>query len=363
MLELSSEWIKKYPKPWVIAGPCSAESLDQMIDVTKSLTTYEIPTIRAGIWKPRTRPNNFEGVGEQGLEWMSQIKDKFRVETAIEVANAQHVELALKYQIDVLWIGARTTVNPFAVQEIADALKGLDIPVLIKNPVNPDLSLWMGAVERIAHAGITKIGAIHRGFSYFRKSKYRNEPVWQIPIELKRNFPNLPLICDPSHIGGSRKMIMEICQKALDLNYDGLMIETHPEPDKALSDAKQQVIPERLYEILTSLVVKQSESHDKEFVTRLEELRKNIDSIDHDLIQTLSSRQRIIKEIGDFKKKNGISILQLDRWKKIINSRPNWGSDLDLSREYIEELYKLIHAESIKIQNEISDPTNSTQTK
>lgn len=358
MLEISSEWIDKYPKPWIIAGPCSAESHDQMTQVTGSLADIGITTIRAGIWKPRTRPNNFEGVGKTGLEWMVDVKKKFQIETSIEVANAQHVELALKHGIDIVWIGARTTVNPFAVQEIADALKGSDLPVLIKNPVNPDLSLWIGAIERVVHAGLTKVGAIHRGFSYFRKSRYRNEPVWQIPIELKRRFPNLPLICDPSHIGGSREMILEICQKALDLNYDGLMIETHPDPDKALSDAKQQITPERLGQIVKELVIKQPESLDQSFATKLERLRKNIDSIDHDLIETLAARQRIIEEIGDFKKKNRISVLQLDRWNKIITSRPDWGVQLGMNKELIEELYKLIHADSIKIQNEISKPEN-----
>lgn len=354
MLKFSSDWIKKYPKPWVIAGPCSAESEDQMIEVTQALSGMNIPTIRAGIWKPRTRPNHFEGVGALGLEWMTKAKTQFGIETAVEVANAQHVELALKNSVDILWIGARTTVNPFTVQEIADALKGTDVPILIKNPVNPDLSLWMGAIERIANAGLTRIGAIHRGFSYFRKSRYRNEPVWQIPIELKRHFPDLPMICDPSHIGGSREMIQEICQKALDLNYDGLMIETHPDPNHALSDAKQQITPARLNEIINALVIKQVTSPDQTFTYKLEQLRKNIDNIDHDLIETLAARQRIIEEIGDFKKKNGISILQLDRWNDIIMSRPSWAAELGISKELIEELYKLIHTESIKIQNGIS---------
>lgn len=354
MLTFSSEWIKKYPKPWVIAGPCSAESEDQLMQVVADLVKFDVKTIRAGIWKPRTRPNQFEGMGAEALPWMLNIKKEFNIETTVEVATAQHVELALKYDIDILWIGARTTVNPFAVQEIADAIKGTDIPVLIKNPINPDLSLWIGAIERISNASISKIGAIHRGFSYFRKSNYRNEPVWQIPIELKRNFPDLPLICDPSHIGGNRQIIKEISQKALDLNYDGLMIETHPNPDHALSDAKQQITPSRLNEILNELTVKLPISSDKLFITKLEQLRKDIDSVDRDLVESLSARQQIIKEIGDFKKENGISVLQLDRWKKIINSRPLWGDDLGLSKEYIEELYKLIHTESIKIQNEIS---------
>ncbi|MEL7003028.1 MAG: bifunctional 3-deoxy-7-phosphoheptulonate synthase/chorismate mutase type II [Bacteroidota bacterium] len=356
MLEISSEWIQKYPKPWIIAGPCSAESEEQMKQVTSSLANMNIATLRAGIWKPRTRPNNFEGVGEAGLEWMAEVKELFKIETSIEVANAQHVQLALEHNVDIVWIGARTTVNPFAVQEIADSLKGSDLPVLIKNPVNPDLSLWIGAIERIVNAGLTKVGAIHRGFSYFRKSRYRNEPVWQIPIELKRRFPQLPLICDPSHIGGSREMIKEICQKALDLNYDGLMVETHPDPDHALSDAKQQITPEKLGLILGDLVVKQPTSPDHDFATKLESLRKNIDSIDHDLLETLAARQRIIEEIGDFKKENKISVLQLDRWNKIITSRPEWGAQLGINKELIQELYKLIHADSIKIQNEISKP-------
>lgn len=347
------EWISRFEKPWIIAGPCSAESEEQLLNTSKAVAELGIEVVRAGVWKPRTRPNSFEGIGVKALEWIQRIKRQVNVKFITEVASAQHVELALKYGLDMLWLGARTTVNPFTVQEIAGALKGTSIPVLIKNPVNPDLALWMGAIERISNAGIQEIGAIHRGFSSFRKSKYRNEPVWQIPIELKASLPHIPLVCDPSHIGGNRKMIYDISQKALDMGYDGLMIETHPDPDNALSDSKQQITPAQLNEVKNKLKLRQTTSDNILFKSKLEELRDKIDSVDHDLIETLSIRMKLIEEIGEYKKKNNVTIFQLERWNEIIKTRPQWAEALDLHKEFIEEIYKLIHSESLRNQTEI----------
>jgi len=340
-------------RPKIIAGPCSAESFDQLLTTARALKKLGIETIRAGVWKPRTRPNSFEGIGVKALEWIEKIEQELDVTFTIEVATAAHVEQALKHNIDNLWIGARTTVNPFIVQEIADALKGTSTKVRVKNPVNPDLALWLGSIERVINAGISEVGAIHRGFSSFRKSKYRNEPVWQIPIELRRHMPEMELICDPSHIGGSRSMIFDISQKALDMGYDGLMIESHIDPDNALSDAKQQITPYKLKEIIDSLTIRRHTSDDLHFKTKLEELRDKIDSIDHDLIETLSSRMKIIQLIGEYKRDNNVTIFQLERWKEIIRTRPQWAKSLDLTPEYIEELYKIIHEESLKTQTEI----------
>ncbi|UII34846.1 bifunctional 3-deoxy-7-phosphoheptulonate synthase/chorismate mutase type II [Fulvivirga ulvae] len=347
------EWIGRFQKPWIIAGPCSAESEEQLLKTVKAVAALGIEVIRAGVWKPRTRPNSFEGIGIKALEWIQRIKKECKVKFITEVASAQHVELALKYDLDMVWIGARTTVNPFTVQEIADALKGSTLPVLVKNPVNPDLALWMGAIERIANTGLTEIGAIHRGFSSFRKSKYRNEPVWQIPVELKASIPHIPLICDPSHIGGSRSMIYDISQKALDMGYDGLMIETHPDPDNALSDSKQQITPEQLKDIKHKLRIRQTTSDNVLFKTKLEELRNKIDSVDHDLIETLSIRMKLIEQIGEYKKENNVTIFQLERWNEIIKTRPQWAEALDLRKEFIEEIYKQIHSESLRNQTEI----------
>ena len=352
------EWTRTFGTPWIIAGPCSVESEEQLLKVTKAIAEQNISVIRAGVWKPRTRPNSFEGIGSKALEWIEKVKGQVNVKFMTEVASAQHVELALKHNMDMLWLGARTTVNPFTVQEIADALKGIQIPILIKNPVNPDLALWMGAIERIANTGIKQIAAIHRGFSSFRKSKYRNEPVWQIPIELKANMPHLPLICDPSHIGGSRNMIYDICQKALDMGYDGLMIETHPDPDNALSDAQQQITPNELRAVIDQLIIRQTTSDDILFKNKLEELRNKIDSVDHDLIETLSIRMKLIEEIGEYKKENNVTIFQLERWNEIIKTRPEWAKDLDLDKEFVADIYKTIHAESLRKQTEILNKTN-----
>jgi chorismate mutase len=350
---IESLWAEKREHV-VIAGPCSAETEEQLMSSARAIAAQGIKVVRTGVWKPRTRPNTFEGIGTPALQWINNIKKEIDIQFAIEVATAQHVELALKYDVDVLWIGARTTVNPFTVQEIADALKGVDKPILIKNPINPDLALWIGAIERISNAGITKLGAIHRGFSSHRHSKYRNEPLWQIPIELKRTFPDIPMIGDPSHISGSRMLIEEISQKALDLNYDGLMIEVHPDPDNAWSDSKQQITPARLKEILDSLQVRSATSDNALFISKLEQLREKIDEMDHELIDVIRSRMDIVKEIGHYKKENNVAIFQLDRWNEIIQSRGKWGKDANLNSDFIEEIYKLIHAESIKNQTDIS---------
>lgn len=346
-------WKKEEEKPWLIAGPCSAESFDQLRQTTLAVNELGVSTIRAGIWKPRTRPNTFEGKGEEALQWIKEIKQEVSVSFAIEVASAGHVDLALINDIDLVWIGARTSVNPFSVQEIAEALKGTDMPVLIKNPINPDLDLWLGGIERLTNVGLTKVGAIHRGFSSFKKTEYRNQPLWQIAIELKRSLPEIPLICDPSHIGGDSNMIFDISQKALDLKYDGLMIETHPNPSQALSDPKQQVTPEQLGEIISNLKIRNNQIHDVLFQSKLDELRNKIDSIDHDIIEHLSSRMKLIEEIGDYKEQNNVAILQIERWNEILRTRKEWGQTAGLNSSFIEEIYTLIHADSIKRQTEI----------
>ena len=344
--------------PRIIAGPCSAESYEQLFNTAQKLHKLGVKTVRAGIWKPRTRPNNFEGVGAEALKWIEEIKKQLPLQFAIEVAKPKHVELAIEHGVDVLWVGARTTVNPFVVQEIANSLRGVDKPVMVKNPVNPDLALWEGAIERIAGAGIKEISAIHRGFSSFQKTKYRNEPGWQIPIALKSHLPEIPLICDPSHIGGARNLIFEISQKALDLDYDGLMIETHIEPDKALSDAKQQITPAALEELLGQLLLRAATSSDALFISRLDELRANIDQIDRGLIEALANRMKVVAEIGEYKKENDVTILQLERWNEIIATRPNWGKFFELREDFVSELYKLIHDESILQQTEIFQIAN-----
>ncbi len=339
--------------PLIIAGPCSAESEEQVMQTAMALAAQPIHLFRAGIWKPRSRPNSFEGIGFKGLEWLSRVKQELGLKVTTEVATARHVEEALKYGIDVLWIGARTTVNPFAVQEIADALKGVDVPVMVKNPVNPDLALWIGAIERIYNAGITDIAAIHRGFSSYQKSKYRNTPVWQIPIELKARFQGLPIIVDPSHISGTRDLIFSVSQKALDLGFEGVMIETHPNPDKALSDAEQQVTPEALKAILSKLQVRKTNYDDAKLVNQAEELRLQIDAADHDIIAALAKRMALVEQIGEYKKQNNVQVLQLERWKEIFKSRADWGEEAGINPDFIAELYQLIHIESIRKQTQI----------
>ena len=339
--------------PIAIAGPCSAETEEQLLETCRKIKELDITMLRAGIWKPRTRPGTFEGVGEEGLKWFQQVKKELDMPITTEVANPQHVELALKYDVDVLWIGARSTVNPFTVQEIADSLKGVDIPVIIKNPINPDLALWMGAIERIYNSGIRQIAALHRGFSSFEKTKYRNIPMWQIPISLKSKMPSLPLLCDPSHIGGTRDLIQPISQKALDLNYDGLMIETHYNPDEAWSDAKQQVTPERLGEILDSIQIRKPVSDDPMFNNQLEVLRSQIDNVDREIIECLAARMNLVGKIGDYKKDNNVTAFQAERWVKVFQTRPEWGEQLSLHKPFIEQLLKLIHDESIRVQTKI----------
>jgi len=346
-------WGLKGHRPLIIAGPCSAESRNQLFESVKAISDLDIEVMRAGVWKPRSRPNNFEGAGVEALKWIKELQSEFNIKFVIEVAKPQHVELALAHDINLMWIGARTTVNPFAVQEIADALKGTNISILIKNPINPDVELWQGGIERVLNAGITKVAAVHRGFSFFQKSKFRNPPAWQIPIELKRRMPEIPLICDPSHICGSRDNILEISQKAIDLNYDGLMIETHPNPDKALSDAEQQVTPSQLAEILHTIKIRDEKSVNQVFINQLEQLRDEIDDIDREIIEAIGIRMRIIEKIGDYKKDNNVTVFQLERWKEILETRQEWGKAKLLDKNFIEELYKVIHSESIKTQTDI----------
>jgi chorismate mutase len=339
-------------RPFLMAGPCSAESEEQVMTTARQLSAQGIKIYRAGIWKPRTRPNAFEGVGSVGLPWLKKVKEQLGMYTAVEVANVKHVYEALKYGVDILWIGARTTANPFAVQEIADTLKGMDIPVLVKNPVNPDLELWIGALERLNDAGIRRLGAIHRGFSTYDKSLYRNDPHWQIPIELRRRIPNLPIITDPSHIGGKRELIFDISQRAMDLNFDGLIIESHCNPDEAWSDAKQQVTPDALKCILDKLVLRHSEV-DKQHAANLEELRARIDKYDDEILNIFEQRMQVAEKIGLFKKQNKITILQATRWDAIIKKRTSMGLERGLSEEFVSKIFTAIHEESINHQTKV----------
>ena len=336
-----------------IAGPCSAETENQIIETAKGIKNGKVVAYRAGIWKPRTRPGSFEGVGSIGLPWLKRVKDETGLLIATEVANVKHIYDVLKAGVDILWVGARTTVNPFATQEIADALQGVDIPVMVKNPVNPDLELWIGAIERLNKAGITRLAALHRGFSNYEKSPYRNEPYWQIPIELKRRYNDLPIICDPSHIAGNRKLIRDISQKSIDLNFDGLMIETHHNPDEAWSDAKQQITPERLHQILNSLIMRKPNADDTKFMKTLEELRVEIDRLDTEALKIFEDRMEVAKEIGRTKKANNVTILQTTRWDTILKKSIEKGTQKGLSEEFITKVFKAIHQESINNQIKI----------
>lgn len=340
----------------IIAGPCSAESPEQLFQTAKELKAIGISTIRAGVWKPRTRPNNFEGMGKVALDWISDVKKELGVKFITEAGSAQHVEELLKSGIDEIWIGARTTVNPFLVQEIANALKGVDIPVWIKNPVNPDLKLWIGAFERVKNVGIKQLGLIHRGFSSYAESTYRNEPIWRIPLEFKALFPEIPLICDPSHISGKRDLIFDVSQRALDLNYDGLMIETHISPDKALSDAKQQITPTRLKEILDSLQLRQKITDKTE--EYFDNLRQKIDKIDREIVEALLARKNIIHDMGQFKKDHNIALFQLERWMEINSTRNDWAKNLGIDQIMVNEIFQIIHDNSLRIQAEIFDENN-----
>jgi chorismate mutase len=349
-----SSWIKTGKEPLVIAGPCSAETEEQLVATAHLLAkTGRVSALRAGIWKPRTRPGEFEGIGSIGLQWLKRAKEETGLPTAVEVATAKHVEEALNAGVDILWVGARSTVNPFTVQEIADALKGVDVPVMVKNPVNPDLSLWIGALERINNAGITKLAAIHRGFSYHEKTAFRNEPMWDLAISLKTHAPDLPLINDPSHICGNRELLGYIAQKALDLDMQGLMIESHIDPSVAWTDAKQQVTPSALVELIERLTLRKAEIKGTELKDILGELRNQIDKIDDLVFQKMAERMKIVEKIGNYKKENGITILQVNRWDEILNKRTAYAKALNLSTEFAEKLLELIHSESIRKQTEI----------
>ncbi len=341
------------PHPLVIAGPCSAETEEQVLKIAHELKDTDVNYYRAGIWKPRTRPGNFEGVGAIGLKWLKKVKEETGLKTATEVANRAHVDLALEHDIDLLWIGARSTVSPFIVQEIADALEGTDKIVLVKNPVNPDLSLWLGAVERLYEANIRKLGVIHRGFSTYEKSKYRNIPEWQLAIELQTKFPDLPLINDPSHITGKRDMIFDVSQTALDLNFDGLMIETHTDPDNAWSDAAQQVTPKKLVQIMKDLRIRKETDEEAEYSNELSNLRAQIDIFDNQLIDTLGKRMRISDRIGELKKRRNVAVLQSNRWNAILGKMILEGESRGLSEEFVLRMFKAIHQESINHQEKV----------
>ncbi len=356
-----SEKIIKVKRPYVIAGPCSAESEEQVMSVCREIAANNsAQMLRAGIWKPRTRPDSFEGVGQNALPWIVNAGKETRLPTTVEVANKIHAEQALKAGVDVLWIGARTTVNPFAVQEIADALRGTGIPVMIKNPVNPDVQLWMGAFERFSKVGLTDLSAIHRGFSVYNHPKYRNVPNWELPILLKENMPEIPIICDPSHITGNRELLFEISQKAMDLNFEGLMIETHPNPDKAWSDALQQVTPERLKVILEGLVLRTQELN-IDVAYRIDEIRTKVSTIDDAIFDLLSERMLISETVGKLKRENNITILQQEHWSNIIQKRLETSEEYNLTRQFVRQLMDAIHQESIRHQTAVMNPSKKEE--
>lgn len=336
-------------RPLLIAGPCSAETEEQVMDTAGKLAARGIKIFRAGVWKPRTKPGGFEGNGTKALPWLRRVKEELGMYIAVEVATAAHVREALAYNVDILWIGARTTANPFAVQEVADALEGMDIPVLIKNPVNPDLDLWIGAVERVYNAGIRRMGVIHRGFSSYDKKIYRNLPQWHIPIELRRQLPTLPIICDPSHIGGRRELIAPLCQQAMDLNFDGLIVESHCNPEKAWSDASQQVTPEVLDFILNTLVIRDT----TQSTENLTSLRHQIDELDNGLLELLAKRMRISREIGTYKKEHNMPILQSQRYDEILQNRISQAVQMGMDAEFMKTVLVAIHEESVRNQQEI----------
>lgn len=352
---LYKQWLAdlKLPHPLVIAGPCSAETEAQVLATAHLIKNTDATFYRAGIWKPRTRPGQFEGVGAVGLPWLQKAKEETGLKIATEVANANHVELALNHEVDLLWVGARSTVSPFIVQEIAEALRGTDKIILVKNPVNPDLPLWLGAVERLHQVGIEKLGVIHRGFSSYHEKVYRNKPKWPLVIELRKQFPDLPIILDPSHICGNRELIFEVCQTGLDLNYDGFMIETHINPDLAWSDAAQQITPERLQEITQQLKVKKPLFEEEAYLQQLKIFRNELDQLDHNLLELLSTRMNIAEKIGLLKQQKNVTILQSNRWSEIMDNMIRKGTQRGLSEEFIEKLFKAIHIESIQHQQKI----------
>lgn len=341
-------------KPLIISGPCSAETEEQVLATALALAkTGKVDVLRAGIWKPRTRPGSFEGIGAKGLPWLQKAKELTGMPTTVEVATAKQVEAALHFGVDILWIGARTTVNPFSVQDVADALKGVKIPVLIKNPINPDLELWIGAVERIQKSGIDNVGLIHRGFSSYGNTEYRNAPMWHLAIELKRRHPELPMICDPSHISGRRDILQAVAQEAIDLDYDGLMLETHVDPDNAWSDAKQQITPEKFGEMLDNITWRHERTDHREFNTALEKLRNQINGIDDEILQLLGNRMKIAEKIGQYKKENNITILQTNRWNEILDRGVKAGEKLGLTKDFITKYFDAVHLESISRQNKV----------
>ena len=347
------------PRPSVVAGPCSAESEEQVMETAKGLRELGINVFRAGIWKPRTHPGCFEGVGAQGLEWLRKVREQYGLKISTEVASEKHVAECLKHGIDMVWLGARTTANPFLVQEIADALKGTDIPVLVKNPVNADLDLWIGALERLNRVGIRKLGVIHRGFSTFDKIKYRNDPQWQVAIELRSRYPELPFFVDPSHLGGSRDYILEISQRSLDLGFEGLMIESHCNPSVALSDAKQQLTPSQLKDLLhNQIVVRDKDSDAPSWKENIDQLRAKIDIIDENILYALGSRMNISRQIGEYKKENNIAIIQASRWDKVLSKVVEKGNDYGLTEKFLKDVFNAIHEASVEAQNEIISRKN-----
>lgn len=349
--DIQTLWNKR---PLIISGPCSAETEEQVIQTAQDLAaTGKVDVLRAGIWKPRTKPGMFEGIGVKGLPWLLQAKKLTGLPTAVEVATAKHVEAALQFDVDILWIGARTTVNPFSVQEVADALRGTNVPVLIKNPINPDLELWSGAIERLQKVGVKDVGMIHRGFSNYGNTEYRNAPMWHLPIEMKRRYPEMLLICDPSHICGNRHMLQTISQKSIDLDFGGLMIESHLDPDNAWSDAKQQVTPARLKEMLEALVWREENTDAEEFITALATLREQINHLDDELMTLIGQRMKIADKIGQYKKENNVTILQTNRWNEILDRAVAKGETLGLSKEFIIRYFDAVHLESISHQNKV----------
>lgn len=350
------------PRPSVVAGPCSAETEEQVMETAKGLKDMGINVFRAGIWKPRTHPGSFEGIGTEGLRWMQRVKKEYGLKISTEVASQKHVYECLKFGVDLVWIGARTTANPFLVQEIADALKDTDIPVLVKNPVNPDLDLWIGALERLNRAGIKKLGVIHRGFSTFDKIKYRNDPQWQIAVELRSRYPELPFFVDPSHMGGSKAYIREISQRSLDLGFEGLMIESHCNPSVALSDAKQQLTPPELSDLLyNQVVVREKDSDSPEWKENIDQLRAKIDIIDENILYALGSRMKISRKIGEYKKNNNIAILQTSRWDAILAKVVEAGKEYGLSEKFLKDVFNAIHEASVEVQNEIISGNSSIE--
>lgn len=352
ILPISSWLDTKYPL--LISGPCSLETEEQVMSTAKELAKDErVQIFRGGVWKPRTRPGAFEGIGSVGLKWLAKVKEETGMLIATEVANAQHTREALAAGIDVFWIGARSTASPFTIQEIADELEGHDVIVFVKNPVNPDVQLWIGAFERLSRAGITKLGAIHRGFTPFQKTKFRNYPGWRTVIELKRLMPNLPIICDPSHIAGKRELLKEISQKSFDMGLDGLMVESHINPDVALSDASQQLTPSALGDLITDLRIKREHIDSPELENELELLRDRIDNLDTEIVEILSSRADLVKKIGEYKKASDVTALQIDRWTQMMDDRDALAEKLQVNRELVKSIFQIIHEESVRQQTDI----------